>query len=124
MQARPVVNMSDFEDKKENFQPLKGGRSMAKHAGLAANTTGPIAAAAPSAALKPATAPPTIAQQEACVCVVDRVLSFFRPLPSLTRAALLAAGNSSASSARTRATTRSMSGFGTPRREAAPKSSR
>jgi hypothetical protein len=33
-----VVNMSDFEDKKENFQPLKSGRVMSKHAPLAPTT--------------------------------------------------------------------------------------
>ncbi len=33
-----VVNMSDFEDKKENFQPLKSGRIMSKHAPLAPTT--------------------------------------------------------------------------------------
>jgi hypothetical protein len=65
-----VVNLSDFEGSKENFQPLKHGRSMAKFGAQSkSDSTATIIA---TGGLKPSSAPvvvvaaaaPTPAQRE------------------------------------------------------------
>jgi hypothetical protein len=82
-----VVNMSDFEDSKENFKPLKQGRSMAKFGQsqpikptpFTTDASAIVAPVVKKSTVAPPVTQPTLAQREKygfCIAIVSQVIDF------------------------------------------------
>jgi hypothetical protein len=105
-----VVNMSDFEGSKENFQPLKQGRSMAKFGAQSKSGTAP-ATATVTAGVK-SSAQPVAAAAAAAPTPAQRERYVRRSLCEEIVHHSMCAVNSKRNSNHMKATTRSTSGFG------------